>query len=70
MTIFCLFLGSAICVSEVINRVVLAIVAHFLWPYRPKLLDSSISLTFFETRLKSKSFDALNDLLGFQVQTL
>ena len=65
-----LVLGSGIFVSDVINIVVLAFFAHFLWPYRPKLLDSSISLTFFETRLKSESFDALDDLLGFQVQTL
>jgi len=32
-------------------------------------LDGSISLKFLlETRLQSESFDAFNDLLGFQVQ--
>ena len=45
------------------------------WPTssgpRPKLLDSSISLKFLlETRLKSKSFDSLDNLLGFRVQKL
>jgi len=43
------------------------------WPTssgpRPKLLEDSTSLKFLlETRLKSKSFDILDDLLGFQVQ--
>jgi len=34
----------------------------------PKPLDGSISLKFLlETRLKSESFDTLDDLLGFQV---
>ena len=38
---------------------------------RPKPLDGSISLNFLlETGLKSKSFDALIDLLGFLVQKL
>jgi len=37
----------------------------------PKSLDGSISLKFLlETRLQSKSFDTLNDLLRFQVQKL
>ena len=36
----------------------------------PKLLDGSISLKLLKTRLKSKSFDTLDDLLGLQVQTL
>ena len=46
------------------------------WPFWPnssgprsKPLDGSISFKFLlETRLKSKSFDTLDDLLGFQVQ--
>ena len=45
------------------------------WPTssgpRPKLLDGSISLKFLlETRLKSESFDTLDDVLRFQVQKL
>jgi len=45
------------------------------WPTlsgsRPKPLDGSILLKFLlETRLKSKSFDTLIDLLGFLVQKL
>ena len=37
----------------------------------PKLLDGSISVKFLlETRLQSKSFDTLDDLLGFQIQKL
>jgi len=37
----------------------------------PKLLDGSISLKFLlETRLRSESFDTLDDLLGFQVLKL
>jgi len=45
------------------------------WPTspnpRPKLLDGRISLKFLlETRLKSKSFNTLYDLLGFRVQKL
>ena len=44
------------------------------WPTSPfpgpKPLDGSISLKFLlETRLQSKSFDTLDDLLGFQVQS-
>ena len=40
------------------------------WPTscgpRPKSLDGSISLEFLvETRLKSESFDTLDDFLGF-----
>jgi len=38
---------------------------------RLKRLDGGILLKFLlETRLKSKSFDTLDDLLGFQVQKL
>ena len=49
--------------SDVISGGLLALV--------PKLLDGSISLKFLlETRLKSKSFDSLDDQLGFQVQKL
>jgi len=45
------------------------------WPTspgpRPKPLDGSISLKFLlETRLQSKPFDTLDDLLGFVVQML
>ena len=45
------------------------------WPTSPgpgpKPLDGSISLKFLlETRLQSESFDTLDDLLGFRVQTL
>ena len=45
------------------------------WPTSPgqglKTLDGSILLTFLlETELHSKSFDTLDDLLGFQVQKL
>jgi len=48
------------------------------WPPWPtslgpghQLLDGSISLKFLlETRLQSKSFDTLDDLLGFRVQKL
>ena len=45
------------------------------WPTLPglgrQLLDGSISLKFLlETRLQSKSFDTLDDLLGFRVQNL
>ena len=58
--------------SDVISGVLLG---HFLWPTssspRPKPLDGSISLKFLlETRLKSKSFDTLDDLLRFQVEKL
>jgi len=43
------------------------------WPSLPgrgcQLLGGSISLKFLlETRLQSKSFDILDDLLGFRVQ--
>jgi len=38
-------------------------VANFTWPW-PKPLDGSISLKFLlETRLQSKSFDTVDDLL-------
>jgi len=45
------------------------------WPTSPgpghQPLDGSISLKFFcKTRLQAKSFDTLDDLLGFQVQKL
>jgi len=45
------------------------------WPTSPgpgrQPLDGSISLKFLlETRLQSKSFDTLDDLLGFRVQKL
>ena len=45
-----------------------------LWPTssgpRPKLLNGSSSLTFLlETRLKSESFETLDDLLGFQFKS-
>jgi len=45
------------------------------WPTLPgpghQPLDGSISLKFLlETRLQSQSFDILDDLLGFRVQTL
>jgi len=45
------------------------------WPNSPgpgpKPLDDSISLKFLlDTKLQSESFDILNDLLGFWVQTL
>ena len=44
--------------------------ANFTWSGR-QLLDGSISLKFLlETRLQSKSFDTLDDLLGFWVQNL
>ena len=44
------------------------------WPFssglRPKLLDGSISLKFLlETRLKSESFDTLDDLNSSLVQS-
>ena len=45
------------------------------WPTLPgpgrQLLYGSISLKFLlETRLRSESFDTLDDLLGFRVQKL
>jgi len=46
------------------------------WPISPrpgsKPLDAGISLKKFllETRLRSESFDTLDDLLGFRVQKL
>ena len=45
------------------------------WPnssgFRPKPLDGRMSLKFLlETRLKSKSFATMDDLLGFRVQKL
>jgi len=45
------------------------------WPTSPgpgpESLDGSISLKLLlETRLQSKYFDTLNDLLGFRVQKL
>ena len=45
------------------------------WPPSPgpgrQSLDGSISLKFLlENRLQSKSFDTLDDLLGFRVQKL
>jgi len=45
------------------------------WPTLPgrgrQLLDGSILLKFLlETRLQSKSFDTLDDLLGFRIHKL
>ena len=45
------------------------------WPTSPglgpKALDGCVSMKFsLETRLQSKSFDSLEDLLGFWVQKL
>jgi len=40
-------------------------------PPGPKSLDVTTSLKFLlETKLQSESFNTLNDLLEFQVQTL
>jgi len=57
-------------VSNIISRIVVK-----FWPTSsgpgPKLPDGGISLNFLlQTRLKSKSFDTLDDLLGFLVQKL
>ena len=67
---FFLVLGFRFFVSDVISSTF-----RPLWPISsgpgPKLLGSSISLKFLlETRLKSESFDTLDDLPGFQVQKL
>jgi len=68
---FC-FGGSGFFVSDVISG---GLLGH-LWPTLPgpgpKLLSGSISLKFLleTSRLQSKSFHTLDDLLGLQVQSL
>jgi len=62
--------GCSFFVSDVIRRTF-----RPPWPILPgpghQPLGGSISLKFLlETRLQSKSFDTLDDLLGFRVQKL
>jgi len=54
-------------VSDIISGVVLGLSSG----PRPELVDGSVLLNFsLETRLKSKFFDTLDDLLGFWAQKL
>jgi len=61
--------GFGCFVSDVINEADLGLFGPL--HHGPKLLDGSISLKFLlETRLKSESFETLDDLLGFRIQKL
>ena len=64
---------SVLAVNTEVARAIIRKPHLALWPKRldTSALDGSISLKFLrETRLQSESFDALEDLLGFQVQKL